>query len=257
MRYVIAISAVALLGIGSAAADGLPSYSQPPGTSWTGFYVGVHGGYATGNWTGHQTYTDTALVPAVPFGAFDTSSHSIGTNGALAGGQLGYNLQIGRVVIGAEVDGSWANINGNGSMYPYPNDPFRGTALGTPGWQFGVHDDWLTTARLRLGYDANGVLLYGSGGLALGGFHETHTISGYPWNGYSTHDETKSGWTAGAGAEWPLSNHVSLKAEYLYMRFDSLGGTMAWADPSLGKNTDGFKGDLDVHTFKAGLNYKF
>jgi outer membrane immunogenic protein len=230
-----------------------------PPYSWTGLYVGAHAGYGWGAWDGNQIYTDAALVPAVPYGPFDASSHTIKGNGALAGGQLGYNYQFGRFVAGVEGDGSWANLKGDTTLFPYPADPARGTAFGTPAWGFGIENNWLATARGRFGLTVTPTLLfYGTGGVAFGGFHETHTVLGYGYadNAISTRDETKAGWTAGTGVEWALSNNWSAKAEYLFMSFPGVGGIMQWA-PHYGPATDGFKGDWNVHTVNLGINYKF
>lgn len=273
MRRYLMMSAATFglsVAVASAADMGAPApvpiYTKTPveeTSSWTGFYAGIHAGYGWGAWNGNQIYTDQALVPAVLYGPFDASSHTINGNGALAGGQLGFNYQFGHFVAGVEGDGSWANIKGDTLLFPYPSDPTKydpktGIAIGTPGWGFGIENKWLTTARGRLGVTTGPLLLYGTGGAAFGGFHETHTVLGYGYadNALSTRDETKTGWTAGAGVEWAISNNWSAKAEYLYMSFPDVGGVMQWA-AKYGPATDGFKGDWNVHTVDLGLNYKF
>ncbi len=69
-----------------------PAYVTPAYATWTGFYVGVNGGYGFGSsdWD----------VPAV----------SPSPKGALAGGTLGYNLQTGLWVWGLEADFDWADM---------------------------------------------------------------------------------------------------------------------------------------------------
>src|SRR5580692_8636813 len=61
----------------------------PPAFSWTGVYIGLNAGYAFGqsNWTS----------PLGSTGWFNVS-------GALAGGTIGGNYQIGQLVVGAEGD---------------------------------------------------------------------------------------------------------------------------------------------------------
>jgi outer membrane immunogenic protein len=238
----------------------VPVYKAPelvPAT-WTGFYIGVNGGYGTGDWDGSQSFVQGACCAVGPL---DSSTHSVNTNGGLAGGQVGYNWQIGRIVTGIEGDVDWSNIRGNsGLLTPFPQDFPRS---GEPFWTFGVRNNWLATIRGRLGYDVGGTLIYGTGGLAIGGFHETHSIAD-PGNGAcngpcptASHNETKVGWTVGAGIEQALSNNWSVKAEYLYTGFANVGGTMAWDNPAVGPATDGFKGDFKISTFKAGVNYRF
>ena len=261
----LAASAVAVLISSSALAADLGGYSVKddrhvgPGAKWTGLYIGVHGGYGWGQWDGSQIYTDAALVPAVPYGAFNSSSHSIDASGAIGGGQIGFNIQSGGGVWGIEADASWSGIQGDAVLFPYPNDPARGTAVGTPAWGWDVDNKWLATVRGRLGFAAGSMFIYGTGGVAFGGFDITHTVIGYPdpEGRTSRRSDTKVGWTAGVGAEWAVARNWTLKAEYLYLSFSDVGGiTSGWL-PLYGPPTDGFKGDLDLHTAKLGLNYKF
>ena len=61
---------------------------------WTGFYVGINGGGAWGNsqWDG--------------LNKFDVS-------GGMIGGTIGYNWQVGQIVVGAEGDIDWSGVKGN------------------------------------------------------------------------------------------------------------------------------------------------
>src|SRR5580692_8448679 len=70
----------------------------PPAFSWTGVYIGLNTGYAFGqsNWTS-------------PMG----STGWFNVNGALAGGTIGGNYQIGQLVVGAEGDIDWQNVRGS------------------------------------------------------------------------------------------------------------------------------------------------
>src|SRR5712671_1915427 len=77
---------------------GSGGYKDGPvyGPTWTGFYIGAHGGYGSGDWTGNLTYTDG------PSGF--PGSRTVDSNGWFGGGQVGYNKQIGTIVIGIEAD---------------------------------------------------------------------------------------------------------------------------------------------------------
>ena len=57
------------------------------------------------------------------------------------------------------------------------------------------------------------------------------------------------GWTIGGGLEHALTADVSIKAEYLYMDFGS--------DTSLSSDGDIYKHEHELHTIKAGLNFRF
>src|SRR5476651_2559028 len=65
---------------------------------WTGFYVGVNGGYGWGK-------------SRYDFGAAGINRFNV--NGGLVGGTIGYNYQFGQTVLGIEGDIDWADINGS------------------------------------------------------------------------------------------------------------------------------------------------
>src|SRR3954468_5487760 len=74
--------------------------------NWTGFYVGVNGGYGWG-----------AQDPLTLFSnRFDRTSFNI--NGGMLGGTIGAQIQQGYVVLGIEGDLDWANIKGNSISTP-------------------------------------------------------------------------------------------------------------------------------------------
>src|SRR5205823_1177127 len=81
---------------------------SPPVFSWTGFYVGVHGGSGWGT----KEWDEIATPALVGFNEAD-SSHPV--NGILGGGQIGFNYQVGWAVWGAEIQASAADIKGKGN----------------------------------------------------------------------------------------------------------------------------------------------
>lgn len=165
----------------------------PAAINWSGFYVGLNGGYAWGE-------TDWEYQIG------GTADHD--SDGWLAGGEIGANFQWNWLVIGAEGDLAWANIEGD-------------TACPNPIFSCESEIDLFATARGRLGVAAGRVHVFGTGGWA-GGSMEVQTVhtggaaippSGTPTNGS---DEWASGWTAGAGAEVMFGNRWTLKADWLY-----------------------------------------
>jgi outer membrane immunogenic protein len=221
-----------LLAAAAIAASVSPVFSadmvQPAAVvhNWTGAYVGGVVGYGWG--TTH---------------ALDNNSPStgIGYDGFLGGVELGYNYQFSNnVVLGAETDFSFSDLGGQGD--------------GGPGWGCGTPDTctfdvkWFGTARARVGYAFGNVMPYLTGGLAYG--HTKGNLASYcpgtAWCG----DDTKFGWTAGAGAEWAINDRWSIKAEYLYVDLGkSHFGT--------GNGGDGFEAQFRVNTARLGVNYKF
>ena len=73
-----------------------PAYVGPSYANWTGFYVGINGGYAWGDseWTG------------------GAGNFKVAPNGWLGGGTIGYNFQTGTWVWGIEGDFDYVDLNG-------------------------------------------------------------------------------------------------------------------------------------------------
>src|SRR5215213_10270372 len=98
-KYLLATVATIALATQSIAAD-MPVKAQPAPVvtaySWTGIYVGIHGGLGRGT---HVRDT----------GAFVNEYDS---SGPLFGGHAGFNWQFNRFVLGFEGDGAWADIHG-------------------------------------------------------------------------------------------------------------------------------------------------
>ena len=154
-----------------------PLYEGPVYANWTGFYLGLNGGYVWGSsqWSG------------------GAGSFKVSPDGWLMGGTLGYNLQTGVWVWGIEGDIDYANLKGTD------------TAV-CGGCE--IKDTWFGTLRGRLGYSLNNWLPFVTGGLAAGDVHAST-----PGGAVS---RTKTGWTVGGGLEYAFLGHWSAKAEYLY-----------------------------------------
>src|SRR5262245_24901257 len=124
MRRVWTALGFTVLATSATAAD-LPRKAPPAppvhpeqAASWTGFYVGAHAGYSWGRWDGDLTF-DPGTGPIV---VFDPSHRKIDANGALVGGQVGFNYQLNSFVFGLEADASWTNLKGSGSFSTIPGD---------------------------------------------------------------------------------------------------------------------------------------
>src|SRR5262249_5638131 len=120
---------------------------------------------------------------------------------------------------------------------------------------FNTEQNWVGTARPRVGFAADHWLFYGTGGVAFGDFKHTYTETRPgALTRTATDSETKAGWTAGGGVEYAFTNQWSLGVEYLYMDF----GNATLAEPPTGPlppSTATF--DDKSHTVRAKLNYKF
>ena len=172
-KLLLATTALAaLVGAPAFAADmAARVYKAPPPVapmfSWTGFYVGLNGGYG---W-GHDPVSFSAANAAgVPYFAGGAVPGGVTTNpaGGLFGGQIGYNYQWSSFVAGIETDIDWASIKGNGAVST--------TAVGFAPFTTTVQQKLtsLGTFRGRLGFAADRALFYGTGGLAYGRTQPQH-----------------------------------------------------------------------------------
>src|SRR4051812_5549720 len=164
-----------------------PAYVAPAVFSWSGFYIGVNGGYAfgTSGWSG-----------AVPV--------SLDPQGWLFGPTIGYNLQTGSWVWGVEADWDWSS---------------QKQSKGCGGGATCTMDDrWFATARGRVGYAGwSNMMPYFTAGAAFANVRAENSA------GAGATTDTRWGWTAGVGLEYALWTSWSVKVEYLYADLGKFG----------------------------------
>lgn len=212
MKRVVAALLAGAAGLGAApalAADLMepvpvaPVYepAAPTAFDWTGFYVGANAAYLWG----------------------EGSSQAV--DGFGGGLYAGYNYALTpEWIVGAEAD-----VMG-----------FTDESLTIGGVSATSDMPIMSTIRARVGYAFDRVMVYGTGGLAVG-FGEAKFNGGSDSN-------THLGWAAGAGIEAALTDNITARAEYLYVDTSSetysVGGT---------------SGDMsmDGSTVKVGVGYKF
>ncbi|HEX3502858.1 MAG TPA: outer membrane beta-barrel protein [Xanthobacteraceae bacterium] len=202
-----------------------------PAPSWTGFYLGINGGFGG----------DKNKYPFSVGGVSGTSS--LNSSGFFGGGQIGYNWQFAPAwVAGVETDIDDADIQGMAST----------TALGASG-SIGTRLDWFGTVRGRVGYLVTpNALLYGTGGFAYGHTTSTANATAAGLVAGTSVGKDMNGWTAGAGLEYALTQWLTFKTEYLFVDLGSANlasGVAAGVPFSLNEKTT-------VHTVKAGINVK-
>lgn len=264
MRYAVMTAGLAALMVfesaGASAAD-LPIRSVPPIAplilpSWTGFHVGVQGGYRFDEANGKGTLFELAYGTVRADRRFDLDT-------PVGGPRVGYDLQIGpSFVVGLLGDVSWgdgrrtASESLLGAVTPPPQTataalavaPSAILATGT----LSVRHQWDATVRVRAGYLFTPTLLgYVTGGLALLDERVTasYTVSGLFGTAY-TASNTRTGWTVGAGVETKLFDRWRAHVEYRYADFGSQ--SYSWA-------AEGSKGKLrtSTNTVLAGVSYAF
>jgi outer membrane immunogenic protein len=206
MRKLLAIASVGFaFALPAYAADLSVAYKAPPAPySWTGFYIGANlgGGYAQANDAG------TLLTAAGATIAGSQNSSSTGLGGVIGGGQLGYNLQAGKLVLGIEGDFDGSSQTGTSSL---------ASALGTT---FTSHqENWFSTVRGRLGWAADRWLFFVTGGVAFENLGHSTTLASTSGASVPIGGETvtRTGYTVGAGVEAALWGNWTGAAEYLYI----------------------------------------
>jgi outer membrane immunogenic protein len=232
----------------------------PPMCDWTGFYVGVNGGvgwqksgFTDNNGAVYEGYDAPAYGAT---NTFDNVSY-------LAGGQVGYNYQWRDLVIGIEAD---ADYSGNSINKAQLYGTYDETGPENWGWYDKASIDFQGSVRGRIGISLldNKALIYMTGGAAF--------VHGY-WDMYAAYytsdnsgyydrnfrgDDWRYGLIGGAGIEYKLNCHWSIKAEGLY----------TWlAENNLSQTSSGgyFASDHaakvtfadELYSFRVGLNYNF
>ncbi len=218
----------------SAVAPAIYAPAPPPVYNWTGFYAGVNvgGSFVTANST--DTFTGGVLGGVSSTG----SGHA---NGAVAGGQVGFNYQIDAFVLGMEGDFDWSGVS---------STAVAGCGVGcTVTGKSNV--PWIATIRGRAGVALDRVLLYGTGGAAFTDLSQNITATGFGtlFNASST----EVGWTIGAGVEAAIAQNWTVKAEYLYVQTNAtLSGPVSLIGGTLSDS-----GTVKDNIIRGGLNFKY
>ncbi len=205
--------------------------------TWTGYYVGLNGGYGIGADPTSQAATRGAS------GAFTYQDVTVVPTGGFFGGQAGYNLQADHLVYGIEADAQWADQNGMTCGIDCSGQSFP---LSTVDQKL----EWFATLRGRIGWANDDYLFYATGGGAVGEVRETDALPTLP--SLASFNHTPGGWTIGAGAEAHLWGNLSAKIEYLHIDLGGTTNTFVYA----GTNTLTTQSEIRDDIFRAGLNYK-
>lgn len=229
-------------------------YRESQKLPWSGFYVGGNAGYA---WAADPSMTCTSTAPGLASPCLRNTFTAPKPAGGEYGVQAGYNWQSSNWVFGLEADISKLDVSGSSQQFP-GIDPGKGADLATSRY------DWLGTARGRVGVTQGPALIYATGGLAYGRVYHEY-LQGFTGAGNPAFrmGENKTGWTLGGGAEFALSQHWSLKAEYLYV---NLGDSHLDISGVLFAGNGGFAGapgttfqhfNNNLNIVRVGANYRF
>jgi outer membrane immunogenic protein len=212
------VSSILLAGALPAAAADLPVKARPMAPvvtvyNWTGCYIG---GNVGGKWVRTSgsvdvgpTGTGTGLgAPGrVLFGEVNSTT-------LIAGGQVGCNYQVpgSNWVLGLEGDFDWHRWSRSNTLVGTQPFPF------VAGDIFDIRSRWQASARGRIGYAWDRLLLYVTGGAA---FTEVDVGTNFIATGVfpatiATHNKTLFGATVGGGFEYAFTNNFSAGIEGRY-----------------------------------------
>ena len=241
-KFLLGTVALVAFAAPAAAADlaARPYTKAPPPMiatvyDWSGFYIGVNGGWGTSQncWT-NTAAGGVAVAPATE-GCHDA-------DGGTVGGQIGYRWQAGNWVFGLEAQGNWADFNGsNASLVAVP--AINRSKIDA----FGLFTG-------QVGYAANNVLFYVKGGAAVTDNRYEGLVSGTV---IDRSEQTRWGGTVGAGVEYAFAPNWSFGVEYNHLFMGTQNYNFRGVGGFAGFNVrnDDIKQDADLVT--ARVNYRW
>ncbi len=226
-----------LVGVSAAA-----HAEEPSSTNWNQVYIGISGGVLD---------ADTMIVD-LDDAVFDEEGAIADLSGiaGLYGIQVGANRQFGSAVVGVELDFSGSSYDTTLRFDDFTNDA-------TPDEFASAQLNWLTTLRAKAGLAVGSAFAYVTGGIAFADVDFCATDDGNGCLGTNTQEvrdsEILTGFTVGSGVEFKLTQALSVKTEYLYVDLER----KVFTNDDPGTGADSVSLDMDLHIFRAGLNYSF
>jgi outer membrane protein OmpA-like peptidoglycan-associated protein len=271
-KFVPVISAIAFFSATQAQADVPPDVPY-----WKGFYIGGNVGGAWNStcntWSlNGPAATDPALVNAF-------NNRDCPNNGVFIGGaQIGYNFQYDHWVWGFGLDYDQWSAKTHNRTLTYAPAVDTGFPPGTASFYGKASPNGFAILGPRIGYAMGNALPYiRAGGVYAGGSRSTTTS--YTAAGDSTPDAffsgaknfKSSGFGAGAGMDYLLSDNWFLRAEYTFIKLGkgstssaqcSSAGTAAGATicDQFGASAlqlDNIHNSFTANIVRVGINYKF
>ncbi len=229
-------------------------YSEP--SDWTGLYVGGQAGVAFGGSRG------AAGVEGFPddSGTFRSKRDT----GFTGGGHVGYDRQIGNVIVGGVADFNYIDKDRRAGVV------LEDGTVDDSAYSNKTKVEYFGTVRGKAGYAMDRVAVYGTGGLAYGKVKNDRSgdatfvsASGTAYDVTGDSDKDKVGYTVGAGVDVLATQNVSFGLEYLYTDlgkaksqadFDAVSAVAAGDPADFSAET---KTDVDFHSVMAKASYRF
>jgi outer membrane immunogenic protein len=274
------------LGSGAALAAALIIWTAPVATAqeWTGAYVSGSVGAALLRGVDDESvrfdtdldgdFGDTVRTAAgadafspgfcagLAVNALPASGCGEDEGGLDAGGRVGYDWRVGRLVVGGLVDVSYMDASDGVSSFST-----------TPAfYSFARELNYVAALRGRIGTGTDRVLIYGTGGAAWASldhlFTTSNGVNAFVPGKNTRRTEGSWGYQAGGGVEVRVGARWSLTGEYLFTSIDDRGeatvrsqGPAPATNPFVLVNPGGT--DLqparrfDVHGVRLSVGYRF
>lgn len=230
-----------------------------PVYQWTGCYAGINGGGGAGssdftNSVGAGDPATAWLKGLDPGEVSNDGTGSANNSFWLGGAQVGCNWQSGTVVVGLE--GDYDTFRSTSAFFNNTN------TLPTSGNAFVIGEslksDYLATVRPRVGIAADRNFAYITGGVAFSNANYAISYSDAGGGvGSASVSKQLTGWVAGAGWEYALADHWTLRFEYLYAAFPKVTATGFITGPAATPNPLSGTANLVLQDARAGLNFKY
>ncbi len=168
-------------------------------------------------------------------------------DGGMYGGHIGYNLMIGRYIVGVEAE--WNRLDTSDLRYdPYGGDPDDDYAS--------AEINWVVSLRGRLGLTSMRSLFYTTAGIAWADANYSALDGGscFCSGGFGSISLNQTGFVFGGGLEHALSDRIFIRFEALHYMFGKRFDTRHLTPDS---DAADFAKLKDISTARIGVSYKF
>ena len=225
--------------------------------NWNGVYIGVEGGGGNGrsDWNfwgnignpdplGNPNPSRNFVANPQPGGPEDP-----GLPGSLVGGHVGYMHQMDGLVLG--IDGAWDWSNFKGTSVDNPNR--------TPPDKVEVDIKSVGTVNGRIGVANGRWLAYATGGFAFGSIdaQEDGGCSSGCVTFLNKGSFNRTGWDAGAGIAYALTDSLILGAEYDHIDLGTSDENLRDPNCANCKFYETVRTHPELDVIKASLSWKF
>lgn len=252
-HFLASFGAMVFTGSVAVAADLSPPPPPflPPPFTWDGTYVGGQIGYAWG--ADHFYFSGFDPVSRIFANSIINNNPN---NGVIGGAHLGSQIQFNQVVLGIEglVDGTNLRSNGiatvplvfgSSTLSSYTSAPIQGSIRG------------------KIGIAWDRLLIYGTGGVAFGGFSNDFSLVApvvpsrrAPIFATANTSTTRAGWTAGGGIQYAAATNWWFFVEYRFTDFGTLNHSLLANELPAGAFFNGNR-RLQENQVQGGFSYRF